>query len=91
MFCSFWVGIAVFINLSVLIPLMSHARQDGDWRGAAAPAFVILLPVFASVFGRWLARGHKTFLKEFVETALAATPDAGSVVVSQRVIDNTPL
>ncbi|MGA8367061.1 MAG: hypothetical protein WB716_07070 [Candidatus Acidiferrales bacterium] len=87
----FWVGISVFVDLSVLIPLMSRPMQAGDWVAAAAPTIIILALAFAFMLGRRLAGGHKAFLKEFIETTLAATPDAGSVVVSQRVIDNTPL
>jgi hypothetical protein len=90
LFMWFWLAFVVLSGLPVFIATMSQPIRGG-WIGLVVPLGLILFGVFLPKFGRWIARGQETFLKEFVETTLAATLEAGSVVVSQRVIDNTPL
>jgi hypothetical protein len=91
LFMWFWLAFVVLTGLPVFIATMSQPIRSDGWIGAVVPLGLILFGVFLPKFGRWIARGQEAFLKEFIEATLAATPDAGSVVVSRRVIDNTPL
>jgi hypothetical protein len=86
-----WLGFVILSSIPVFIVSVSRPIRGDAWVGVIVPIGLILFGIFLPKFGRWIGRGQETFLKEFLETTLAATPDAGSIVVSQRVVDNTPL
>jgi hypothetical protein len=90
-FMWFWLGFVAFTSIPVFIVSASRPMRGDAWVGVIVPLGLVLFGIFLPKFGRWMARGQEAFLKEFLETTLAATLDAGSVVVSQRVVDNTPL
>jgi hypothetical protein len=91
-FVWFWLAFVVLAGvLPTIIATASQPIRGDAWIGVIVPLGLILFGIFLPKFGRWLARDQETFLKEFVETTLAATPEAGGVVVSQRFVDNTPL
>jgi len=90
-FMRIWLTFAILPSIPVFFKSVSRPIRGDAWVGAIVPIGLILFGIFLPKFGRWIGRGQETFLKEFLETTLAATPDAGSIIVSQRVVDNTPL
>jgi hypothetical protein len=86
-----WLTFVIISSIPAFLMSVSHPIRGGDWIGIIVPMGLILFGIFLPQFGRWIGRGQEIFLKEFLGTTLAATPDVGSIVVSQRVVDNTPL
>jgi len=91
-FLWFWLALVVLMSIPpAFIAAMFQPIRGNAWIDAIVPFGLILFGMLLPKFGRWIARDQEPFLKEFIEATLTATPEAGSVVVSQRVINNTPL
>jgi hypothetical protein len=90
-FMKIWIAFAVLTSLPVLFATLNGPVRENAWVGVAVPIGLIAFGIILPKFGRWLGKNEEKFMTEFLETTLAAQPAESRFIVSQRVIENTPL
>jgi hypothetical protein len=90
-FMRIWIAFAILFSLPVIFAILSRPIQGNAWLGILIPIGFVLFGIFLPKFGRWMGRGEERFMRDFLQTTLAAQPAESQFTVSQRVIENTPL
>jgi hypothetical protein len=90
-FMIFWLCFVIFPGVAVLITTLSHPIQPRDFPALIIPPAMIIFGIALPKFGQWLGRSEESYLREFLETTLAAQPVDAEFSLSGRAIENKPL
>jgi hypothetical protein len=90
-FMVFWLGSVLVACVSVLIATLSHPFHARDLPAFIIPPGMIIFGIALPKIGSWMARSEDKYLREFLETTLAAQPSELAFALSGRVIENKPL
>jgi hypothetical protein len=90
-FMVFWLGCVLFGVISGLITMPSGANHGRAWSILIFSMELIVIGYLLPKIGKWMTRGEEKYLREFLETTLAAQPLAAEFSLSGRAIENKPL
>jgi hypothetical protein len=90
-FMKIWIAFAALFTVPVFFATLNRPDRANGWIGIVIPIGFVLFGIVLPKFGRWTGRGEEKFMREFLQTTLAAQPVESQFTVSQRVIENTPL
>ena len=79
LFLGFWLCFAAGINVLLTWEYVSNSSQSirgDDWFAFLGPPALLLFGIILPKYGRWAAKSDEGFLKEFLETTLAAKSGA---------------
>jgi hypothetical protein len=90
-FMVFWLGFVLFVCGSVLIATLSHPFHARDLPAFIIPPGMLIFGIALPKIGAWMARSEEKYLREFLETTLAARSAGAEFSISGRLIANKPL
>jgi hypothetical protein len=86
------IFVFAWVSLLVLGSLREWREAlAGQWHDALVIIGMMLFGVLLPQTGKLIGRGEEKYLRQFVETTLAARTDDSGLVLSPRTIENTPL
>jgi len=90
-FMIVWLSLAVVFSSPIFFSTLAHPIHGDDWTGILIPAGLVCFGILLPKFGQLIGKREERYLREFLETTLAARIDESGLVLSARVIENKPL
>lgn len=90
-FMIVWLSLAIVISLPILFSTLAHPIHGDDWAGVLIPVGMVCFGILLPKFGQLIGKGEERYLRELLETTLAARIDESGLALSTPVIENKPL
>ncbi len=85
------VKLFMYVWLGLMLMLVVPFGISGEWKAMLGSLGILLAGLAMPTVTHWLPKPRETYLREFLETTLAAAPDESGFSLSARTIENKPL
>jgi hypothetical protein len=90
-FMRVWLAFVALTGLPVVYSALSNGRNADALFGAEVAGGMLAFGFLMPKFGQLIGKGQERYLREFLETTLAARADGRGLPLSVRKIENKPL
>ena len=90
-FMSIWLGLVTIVWVSLLIAIPRGQASGDPMVGILVPPGMIFFGLLLPKVGQLIGRGEEHYLREFLQSTLAARPDETGFSLSAEAIENKPL